>query len=235
MFEPCYAVTNMKSLVQEKERAIILRRRGLSYKEILKEVPVAKSSLSLWLKDLPLTKDEKAVLKNRKDSNINRGRIKAASELRNRRLEREAVWLDEAKELFGDYKNEPLFHTGIALYWAEGAKGDTTWSLINTDVDLIKTMLVWLDRYTTLNPESIQFRLYIHKPYAYEGLEAWWQKELGVTPERFLKTVYKETKHLVKQKAGHHGCIRIEVRRSKHLLCKMKFFKEMAVESYQNR
>lgn len=225
----------MKKLVQEKKRATELRRKGLSYSEILKEVPVAKSSLSLWLKDLPLTRNEKTVLKERKDSNISRGRIKAASELRNRRLERERVWLNEARELFRKYKNEPLFHTGISLYWAEGAKGDTTWSLINTDIDLIKAMLLWLDRYAVVNSEDIQFRLFIHKPYAHEGLESWWQKKLGVTQERFLKTVYKETKHLVKQKAGHHGCIRIEVRRSKHLLCKMKFLKEMAVESYQNR
>jgi transcriptional regulator with XRE-family HTH domain len=225
----------MKKLVQEKEKAISLRRKGLSYKEILKEVPVSKSSLSLWLKDLPLTKSEKEILKNRKDSNISRGRIKAASELRHRRLKREEAWLSEARELFEKYKNDPLFHVGIALYWAEGAKGDTTWSLINTDVDLIKTMLFWLDRYISVNFEDIQFRLFIHKPYAHEGLESWWEKRLGVTPERFLKTVYKETKHLVKQKEGHHGCIRIEVRRSKHLLCKMKFFKEMAVEYYRKR
>jgi orotate phosphoribosyltransferase-like protein len=52
----------MKKLVQEKEKAVELRRKGLSYKEILKQVPVAKSSLSLWLKDLPLTKDEKTVI-----------------------------------------------------------------------------------------------------------------------------------------------------------------------------
>lgn len=225
----------MKKLVQERERAILLRKKGLSYKEILKQVPVAKSSLSLWLKDLPLTKDEKTVLKNRKDSNISRGRIKAASELRNRRLEREQVWLNEARKLFESHKSDPLFHTGIALYWAEGAKGDTTWSLINTDIDLIRTMLLWLERYLEVPPIDIEFRLFIHKPYAHEDLEVWWEKRLGVTPERFLKTVYKETKHLVKQKVGHHGCIRIEVRRSKHLLCKMKFLKEMAVEYYTKR
>jgi hypothetical protein len=225
----------MKQLVQEKEKAIALRRRGLSYREILKQVPVAKSSLSSWLKDLPLTKDEKLVLKNRKDSNISRGRIKAASELRNRRLEREQIWLGEARELFAKYKKDPLFHAGISLYWAEGAKGDATWSLINTDIDLIRTMLLWLDRYTAVGSDDIQFRLFIHQPYTHEGLEVWWQRQLNIPNERFLKTVYKETVHLTKQKVGHHGCLRIEVRKSKHLLCKMKFFKELMVEYYRKR
>jgi hypothetical protein len=225
----------MKKLVQEKEKAVELRRKGLSYKEILKQVPVAKSSLSLWLKDLPLTKDEKTVLKDRTDSNISHGRIKAASELRNRRLERERVWLEEAKTSFQTSRNDPLFHAGIALYWAEGSKTDSMWSLINTDVDLVLTMLSWLRNYTQVSSDDIYFRLYAHKPYAHENLEAWWQKRLEAGPEQFLKTVYKETKHLVKQKAGHHGCIRIEVRKSRHLFCKMKFYKEMVVEYYKKR
>ena len=52
----------MKKMVQEKETAVALRKKGLSYNEILKRIPVAKSSLSLWLRDLPLTKDEKRIL-----------------------------------------------------------------------------------------------------------------------------------------------------------------------------
>ena len=57
----------MKELVHYKAKAVALRKKGLSYNDILKQVPVAKSSLSLWLKDLPLTKSEKKVLKkNRK-------------------------------------------------------------------------------------------------------------------------------------------------------------------------
>ena len=51
----------MKPLVHFKTKAIALRKKGYSYKEIMAEVPVAKSSISLWLKDTPLTKSEKAV------------------------------------------------------------------------------------------------------------------------------------------------------------------------------
>jgi hypothetical protein len=38
----------------EKEKAIDLRKKGLSYNEILKKVPVAKSTLSLWFRDIGL-------------------------------------------------------------------------------------------------------------------------------------------------------------------------------------
>lgn len=40
----------------EKLKAIKLRREGLSYREILRYVPVAKSTLSLWLRDVGLAK-----------------------------------------------------------------------------------------------------------------------------------------------------------------------------------
>ena len=44
---------------KEKAAAIRLRKKGLSYKEILEQVPVAKSTLSLWLRDIPLDQTQK--------------------------------------------------------------------------------------------------------------------------------------------------------------------------------
>ncbi|MEX2340855.1 MAG: hypothetical protein WD605_00865 [Candidatus Paceibacterota bacterium] len=220
----------MKALVHEKEKAIKLRKRGYSYKEILAQVPVAKSSLSLWLADLPLTKSEKLVLKDRKNTNITRGRIKAASELRRRRLERETVWLQEAKYTFEKYKNDPYFNVGLALYWAEGAKRVNQWSFSNSDEDMILVVLQWLHKYALIRPEDIFFRLYIHKPYAHENCEGWWTEKLQVPSSQFVKTIYKPTGFGVKKRPAYKGCIKIEVRRSKNLLCKMRFWQKMLVE-----
>lgn len=222
----------MKALVHQKEKAIELRKKGYSYREILKEVPVAKSSLSLWLKDLPLTKDEKLVLKKRTDKNISRGRIKAASELRKRRLERESVWLKEAHVSFEKYKHEPLFHTGVALYWAEGAKRVTQWSFMNSDDDMIRAVLLWLEKYCGILKEDLFFRLYIHKPYAHENCEDWWASQLCVREDQFKKTIYKPTQLGIKKRPNYKGCIKIEVTKSKGLLCKMKFWQRMLVEEY---
>ena len=38
-----------------KEKAVKFRKQGLSYSEILKQIPVAKSTLSLWLKSVNLS------------------------------------------------------------------------------------------------------------------------------------------------------------------------------------
>jgi len=220
----------MKALVHEKERAIELRKKGYSYNEILKEVKVAKSSLSLWLKDSPLTADEKISLKKRKLGNITRGRIRAGATHRKNRLIRERGYYDEAKALFNKHGNKPLFHIGITLYWAEGAKRNNQFLFINSDPEMILCMVEWLESFLGYSRMELRYRLYIHKPYAHENLENFWMKLLQVTDEQFTKTIYKPTSLGIKKRPNYKGCLRIEVRKSRDLLCKMKFWQSMQVE-----
>ncbi len=42
-----------------KEKAILLRRQGMTYSEILKIIPVAKSTLSEWFKSVSLSVSQK--------------------------------------------------------------------------------------------------------------------------------------------------------------------------------
>ena len=41
-----------------KQKAIKLRQIGRTYSEILKEIPIAKSTLSLWLREVGLSKKQ---------------------------------------------------------------------------------------------------------------------------------------------------------------------------------
>ncbi len=47
----------MKSLPNKiKEKAVVLRKKGLSYGEISKKLELPKSTLGVWLKDIKLNK-----------------------------------------------------------------------------------------------------------------------------------------------------------------------------------
>lgn len=223
-------IDTMRSLVQERERAITLRKKGLSYNEILEKVHVAKSSLSLWLKDFPLTSDEKHSLKDRKSANVTRGRLRASATHTKNRLLRERGYLEEAKAEFEKYKLEPMFQVGVSLYWAEGTKRSSQFSFTNSDQDMISVMIAWLERYTGCLRTALNYRLYIHKPYAHEKLEEFWMQILDVTKERFVKTVYKPTSLGIKKRPQYKGCLRIEIPKSHKLLCKMRFWQSMQVE-----
>ena len=43
------------ALRELKEKALKMRKQGMSYSQIRAEVKVSKSTLSLWLRDLPLS------------------------------------------------------------------------------------------------------------------------------------------------------------------------------------
>jgi len=103
---------------------------------------------------------------------------------------------------------------------------------MNSDVDMIRIMIEWLERYCDISKNDLFFRLYLHRPYAHEDCEEWWLKKLHVTPSQFMKTIYKPTQLGVKKRPDYRGCLKVEVRKSKHLLCKMKFWQRMLVEYY---
>lgn len=224
----------MRSLTAEKSEAIRLRLKGLSYDEILKSVSVAKSTLSLWLKELPLTDSEKAVLKDRRDANISRGRARAGAVLQQRRIDREAALLEEAKREFEVFKSEPLFFVGLSLYWAEGAKRHNSFMFVNSDAAMIALMIEWITKFFGVSKSEIHARLYLHKPYAQENCELMWATSLGIPIANFRRTIYKPTGLLVKKRPNYMGCLRIELG-PVAFLKKYLFWQKMLLVHFKNQ
>ncbi|MBL7045469.1 MAG: hypothetical protein ISR99_00320 [Parcubacteria group bacterium] len=224
----------MKTKVRERNAAVRLRKKGLSYNEILKEVAVSKSTLSSWLKDLPLTWSEKRYLRSRRDANISRGRIKAATANRARRLNREAELFKEAKTEFKRFVKDPLFQVGIALYWAEGAKRSDMFQFSNSDPQMVVLMLLWIKRFFGIEKDSVFARLYMHRPYAHENWEKYWARELSVPERNFRKTIYKPTGLLIKKRPNYKGCLRLELPKSTNLRRKTIMWSNLLVEHYKH-
>src|SRR3990172_10456311 len=106
--------------IKLKKKAIILRKKGLSYSEILKKVPVAKSTLSDWLHSVGLSKKQKQRLTEKKLASIRRGWEK----VKKIRLDRTQNIFNKSKEDISKLKinKDSLFLMGLMLYWAEGSK-----------------------------------------------------------------------------------------------------------------
>ena len=66
-----------------KNKAIKLRTKGKTYSEILKEIPVAKSTLSLWLRKVGLSKSQKQRITKKR---VKAG-LKGAQKRREQRIE----------------------------------------------------------------------------------------------------------------------------------------------------
>lgn len=201
----------MKIRVQEKFEAIKLRKLGLSYKEIMKQVPVSKSSLSGWLKYINLSEEQLEELKKRSKILQDKGRLKVALINREKRIKREEETFNKAKEEFYLYISELFFIIGIVLYWAEGSKKHQNFQFVNSDHKIIEIMFKWILKYLKIPKESIEIRLYIHEIYKHENCELFWENILKISSSNFKKTVYKPTLHLIKKNPDYKGCLRLGV------------------------
>jgi hypothetical protein len=104
--------------LEERDKAVELRSKGYSFSEILREVPVAKSSLSLWLRKVHIKKSQKYRL-NLKQITFRKLGAKAK---RKQRIEKTKEIVRSAILDINPITDRELFLMGVVLYWAEGAK-----------------------------------------------------------------------------------------------------------------
>ena len=157
----------MIAKIKEKQKAIALRKQGLSYDEILKKVSVSKASLYLWLHDIELSVKQRKRLADKWVI----GQHKGAEAQRKKRINITKEIKEQAKSEIGNITKRDLWMIGIALHWAEGSKekeenGVVRSSLVelgNTDPRLIKVFLKWLFIVCNVSRSEIGFRIYLHK------------------------------------------------------------------------
>lgn len=200
----------MKARQNDKEKAIELRKSGLTYREIRTQIKVSKSLLSGWFKDITLTTEEEEYLRSRTKKIQDQGRVASILSNRNRRINRELRAMEDAKYIFSENKDKTDFLIGITLYWAEGSKRTSCFQFINSDPDMIKFMYGWMEKYLKIEKSKIYCRLFIHKVLGYENIEGFWGNMLGIDPKTFQKTIYKPTIHSIKKNPLYKGCLRLE-------------------------
>ncbi|HLD70378.1 MAG TPA: hypothetical protein VI937_00605 [Negativicutes bacterium] len=189
--------------IKEKERAIQLRKDGLSYREILQQIPVAKSSLSLWLKSVKLAESQYQRLSDKKLASARRGAQKRKDE----RIALTKKVKDKARLEIGELSKKEIFLIGVALYWAEGSKEKahrpscgTMFS--NSDASMIKLYLHWLTDIIKLSNGQIYFTLYLHENniHRLNEVRKYWQIKTGFPKDNFKFTYFKKHKINTKRK-----------------------------------
>lgn len=206
---------------KEKEKAIELRKRGLSYREILEEVIVAKSTLSLWLRSTGLAKRQKQRLTEKRLAAALRGAMKR----RDQKLAITKEIKEKARQEIGEISDRELWLIGTALYWAEGTKEKEHGHLVvlgNSDPYLVNLFIKWLIKTCKIPKENIYFRIYLHESTEKRLLEVrkYWSEITGFPIENFQKVTWKKHKINTKRKnigENYYGLLKIGVRRSVNL------------------
>ncbi len=208
----------MLSKLKEKERAIILRKEGRSYGEILKEIPVAKSTLSLWLKSVGLSILQKQRITEKRLEAARRGGL--AKRFYREKITKEIK--DEAKAEIGQISKNELWLMGIMLYWAEGSKekaNSVCVQFTNSDPQMIKLFLNWLYKICLFSKEDINCEIYLHENALNRERKVrnYWSEITGISLKQFHPTRWKKNKFNTKRKnigKDYNGLLRITVKRS---------------------
>ncbi len=188
----------------DKDKAIKMRQSGMSYSQIKSEIGVSKSTLSLWLRDLPLSDKRLRELRDFNQVRIEKTRNKKL-ETRNNRLHKvKSLICDE----IGTLSKRDILIGGFFLYWAEGGKTKSyTVTLSNTDPRMIRAFLVWI-KLIGGSVSKTYVRLHLYSDMSEEAEIRYWSKEIGLPIQHFRKSYIKQSKlsDLTYITKGHGTC-----------------------------
>ena len=204
-----------------RARARELRQRGMAYHEIAADLGVSKSSVSLWVRDIPrperLTYEECA---KRQAAAV---AAYWSGERRRRAAAREAIRARE-QQAIGPLTEREILIAGAIAYWCEGAKNKPhrrydRIDFINSDPQIIKFFLRFLAT-AGVSTDRLIFRISIHETADLVAAQLFWQKIVGIDNAQFNRPLIKRHRPQTVRKntgAGYHGCLRIQVRCSTEL------------------
>jgi len=212
---------------EEREIVINLRKQGKTYSEILSVVPVAKSTLALWLQSVNLSKKQKQRITEERLAGSRRG----GEAKRKQRIEKQESIILKSKSEISELSERELFLMGVVLYWAEGSKEKeykpgSPFDFSNMDPKMIQIMIIWLLKVCKIDKNMLIFNIFLHQTHKNRAGEVkrYWSKITGFPVDKFSSVYWKRNKLKTSRKnteEKYHGVLKIKVKESSSLVRKL--------------
>jgi transcriptional regulator with XRE-family HTH domain len=198
----------MKS-VQRLEAERLRSEEGLSYNEIAERTGLSKSTLSHWLRDMPVKPELAARLMERLQANRASFAERAWGVNKARYARARASAYAEGEQVAQGVPNEPAIHElALAmLYLGEGSKAGNRVQLASTDADIMRFYVCALvDLYGVL-PARLTYRLNLVEAArpTEDLLKQWWSDQLACLPCDFMKSQYDPRSKATIITGDYHG------------------------------
>ncbi len=191
--------------LKEQERAKVLRRKGYTLNEIRQELGVSKSSVSVWVRDVPLSSQARA----RINSKITEGQ-RVAREKKFKQTEKK--WKDAhiwaQSQLRHRPRNINLFICTM-LFWCEGTKNEKQGLFFtNSDPELVAYFLRLLRKSFDINEKRFRVCVHLHEYHNMNKQLKFWSKTTTIPTSQFMRPYLKpNTKK--RYRDGYPGCVSI--------------------------
>ncbi len=195
--------------VQGRHKAKILRKKGYSLKEIARELNVAKSSASLWVRDVELS----AQAQNRLLQNISKGQFNSAKSNRAKTRAKELSYFEgaqrEIKSLSSENKRIYDKLLCAAMYWCEGAKSASSGVMfVNSDPFLVKKFLELLRASFPLDERKFRVCMHLHSYHSESKQLDFWSEVTHINKAQFIKS-YRKPNTGKRIHENYPGCVAI--------------------------
>jgi hypothetical protein len=202
--------------IAERDEARRLRREeGLSLKAIATRLGVAKSSVSLWVREIELTPEQQKWLATQ--SHMHPRQVLARRMLiEQHRANRIAAQLQGREQA---RRGDPFHAAGCMLYWGEGSKARNSAQLTNADPEVLRFFVRFVRTYFAVSDETFRVtcNLFADHVAHQSEIEQFWLNQLDLPRESLRKsTVNVYSKYSFKKRANRlpYGTCRVTVCRT---------------------
>jgi hypothetical protein len=178
----------------EQQRARELRLQGLTLADIARELGVSKSSVSLWVRDIPIEVRRSSLVQRRPNA-LQRARMAEVEACNQRGRSRLGVLSDEA-----------FLAAGAALYAGEGAKADGKVLFANTDPAMIAFFCAWFRRFFTVDEARLRMKIYLHEGLDLDAAQRSWSAVTAIPLDRFKAPYRADTDTSIRSTKHEFGC-----------------------------
>ncbi len=174
----------------DKQKAITMRQKGMSYSQIKEKIKVSKSTLSDWLCDMPLS--EKRIRELRANSPVRIERYR--NTMRAKRDAKNKIAYQNISNKIRNISDREFLIAGLFLYWAEGLKTKSfSIGLTNTNPVMLILFIRWLE-FFDVSKSKLKIHLHLYSDMNIKKQIIFWSNILDVPVSQFRKPYIKKTK-----------------------------------------
>jgi len=169
-----------------------LRKQGWSMNDIQRKLNVSKSSVSRWVRDIHLSKQQRKKLTQR---GFSKEAIEKRREtrLKNERAKRQII-IDKAKSNIRTLSKRDIKIIGTVLYWGEGSKTQRgSIKISNSDPKIIILSMIFFRKICEVPEHKFRGRLHIHSHFKAKKTEKFWSNLTKIPLSQFHKTHIKKS------------------------------------------
>ena len=206
----------------KKIEAIKLRQGGMSIKDIAYEINIARSTVSVWCRDIILSKQQKDKLYKKMVDSGHKGRMLGAEANRQKKINVLDSVKNISKKEIGKLSKRDITMLSLGLYWGEGSKDKQgRFNFVNSDPVAIQMIIHWLKISMNIGKSSLQPQIYINEQHKerVELIINFWSKKLKLPKSQFRKTIFISVPHkkIYKNYETYMGVLHLTISKSSTL------------------